>query len=74
MDESFIERAEELERAERDEALRKASRACAPEFHENFDGTHCIEDDCGEVIPPGRLALGKIRCVTCQELREKARP
>ena len=71
MDESFIERAEELERAEREEALRKAARACAPEFHQFFDGKHCIEDDCGEEIPPGRLALGKIRCVTCQWIKER---
>lgn len=34
--------------------------------------TECV--DCDDDIPPARLALGKIRCVTCQskkELKEK---
>ena len=35
----------------------------------DFDGKHCI--DGGEVIPPARLALGKIRCIRCQEIFEK---
>jgi len=37
----------------------------------DFDGKHCV--DGGEVIPKGRLALGKIRCVYCQELLERNR-
>ena len=40
-----------------------------PEFHEDFDGIHCVE--CGDEIPEGRLALQKIKCVFCQEAFEK---
>ena len=31
--------------------------------------TECIE--CEEEIPTGRLNLGKVRCIDCQELRER---
>lgn len=42
-----------------------------PETHPDFDGKHCIDCD-GEIIKE-RLALNKIRCVTCQEIIEKRR-
>lgn len=42
-----------------------------PESHPNFDGTHCVEEDCGVQIPQARLAMGKVRCVDCQTLIEK---
>jgi len=34
----------------------------------NFDGKTCVE--CAEDIPQARLALGKVRCVLCQETIE----
>ena len=37
----------------------------------DFDGKHCFE--CDDVIPEARLALGKFRCVPCQELEERGR-
>lgn len=44
-----------------------------PEQVQNPDGTwphtECI--DCDDEIPQGRLALGKVRCIDCQELKEK---
>ena len=52
------------------EAEARARGKSAPEHDPSFDGTHCIEDDCGAVIPPARLALGRIRCVDCQRLTE----
>jgi RNA polymerase-binding transcription factor DksA len=39
-----------------------------PETHPDFDGESCIE--CGNTIPQGRLAIGKIRCVECQRALE----
>ena len=27
----------------------------APEQHPGFDGIHCVEEDCGEEIPPERI-------------------
>lgn len=44
-----------------------------PEQVQNPDGswphTECI--DCDEPIPEGRLALGKVRCIDCQEEKER---
>jgi len=49
--------------------IEEASRRAAPERDPGFDGIHCI--DGGEVIPKARRALGKIRCLECQEALEK---
>ena len=35
----------------------------------DFDGTSCY--DCEELIPEGRLKLGKYTCISCQTIREK---
>ena len=40
-----------------------------PETDPNFDGENCL--DCGSEIPEQRLAMGKIRCVICQDKIEK---
>jgi hypothetical protein len=74
MDENYLEMAERLDSAQRDASVAAASRAAQAESHPNFDGQHCI--DCDGEIPAGRLALGRIRCVYCQESRERknARP
>lgn len=53
------------------DALQRALGHSAPESHPDFDGTHCVEEDCGIEIPPARLAMGKVRCVGCQGLLEK---
>lgn len=46
--------------------------AAKPEQKRNDDGTWPRPDcDCGEAIPAGRLALGKIRCVECQRDHER---
>lgn len=60
----------EEERATREREVRDAAR---PETHPNFDGKHCVEEDCGEEIPEERLKLGRVRCVDCQGRREKER-
>lgn len=73
MDEWHYERAERIAEAARAEAEADARAAAAPQHHPDFDGLHCIEPDCGAEIPAGRLALGKIRCVDCQALRETRR-
>lgn len=61
-----LDQASRTEQMERDNALKAASLACAPQTHARFDGLHCVEDDCGVEIPAGRLALGKVRCADCQ--------
>lgn len=60
-----------------DGAIAAARRANAPETHPDFDGETCVE--CGEDIPPARLAMKKVRCVHCQgalehKSKQHARP
>lgn len=51
------------------EALRQIRQAAQEQSHPDFDGKTCL--DCANDIPNQRLALGKIRCVDCQELIER---
>ncbi len=53
------------------DALNRALGKSGPEKHPDFDGIHCVEEDCGVEIPPGRLLHGKVRCVDCQHALEK---
>jgi RNA polymerase-binding transcription factor DksA len=55
----------------RQEAIRRQALASAQEYDPEFDGVHCIA--CDDDIPDGRLLLGKIRCITCQEIKERRR-
>lgn len=50
-------------------AIAETRARLAPEKHPDFDGETCIE--CGEDIPKQRLAMGRIRCVHCQEIIER---
>ena len=61
---------ETLEACQAD-AERRARGRSAPEQHPDFDGENCVEEDCGVAIPPARLALGKVRCIECQERKER---
>lgn len=69
MDERFLDVAAALELQQRENAIAKARGK--PESDPAFDGQHCIA--CDDQIPVARLALGKIRCVACQETRERRR-
>jgi RNA polymerase-binding transcription factor DksA len=51
--------------------IARAQALAAPELDPSFDGVHCV--DGGEEIPEARLALGKIRCVSCQTALERTR-
>ena len=73
MDEWQFDLAQRLEEVARATAERAAHEACAPQTHEAFDGIHCVEPDCGEAIPVGRLNLGRVRCRDCQERIETRR-
>ena len=55
------------------DAERRARGKSAPESHPDFDGQHCVEESCGVEIPVGRLALGKVRCIDCQQLKEQGK-
>lgn len=64
-----IDDAQTVNELHQEVSLAEARAKTAPETHPDFDGKHCVE--CGEEIPPGRLALGKVRCVECQTVIEK---
>lgn len=71
--------ADDLDRAARttnianQEAIAARRRKAAPEQVMNKDGTWPTTDceDCGNPIPEGRLALGRVRCILCQTAKEK---
>lgn len=62
-----FDHASDIELAFREAAIARARQAEA--VPKDFDGESCT--DCGLEIPKGRLALGKFRCVHCQELKDK---
>ena len=51
------------------------SYLAAPEQRQNEDGTWPVTEctSCGNDIEEGRLNLGKVRCLMCQETLEKKR-
>ena len=51
------------------DALERARGKDAPEHHPSFNGANCV--DCGVVIHPARLAMGKVRCTECQSFIER---
>lgn len=67
-----LDAASELTQQLNDAYIRNARDKARPEQEQNPDGswprTQC---DCGDGIPPARLALGKIRCISCQQDRER---
>ena len=65
----FLDQAEETAQAFTDESVAKVRKALEPETHPDFDGESCV--DCWEAIAKGRLTLGKVRCIYCQEILEK---
>lgn len=51
------------------QSLNAQRELIAPEKHPDFDGETCVS--CGDDIPPERLKMGRVRCVYCQEVKEK---
>jgi RNA polymerase-binding transcription factor DksA len=66
-----VDRAQGVVEVCTEEAERRIRKQVGPETHPDFDGAHCVT--CEEPIPAARLALGKVRCVYCQEDLEKGR-
>lgn len=69
-----LDRASAVEQASTEESIDRARRAARPE-QECVDGKWETEEcvDCGELIEPGRLQLGKCRCFQCQSMLEVRR-
>jgi RNA polymerase-binding transcription factor DksA len=53
-------------------AIAQRRAETAPQAHPKFDGKHCVEAECAVEIPAERLAAGRIRCVDCQSILERA--
>lgn len=69
-----LDRAQELTTLLNDAYVDNARALAKPEQVRNPDGSWPVtECECGESIPAGRLALGKIRCIACQTDLEKER-
>lgn len=68
-----IDRAAAISDAHNEDCVANARRAIEPEQVPDADGnfTHvdCIE--CGDELPTARLNLGRVRCVACQEIKER---
>lgn len=68
-----IDRANELAQLFTDKAVFAAMAKARPQQVAGADGEYPTPDcaDCGEPIPPARLALGRIRCIDCQRRFER---
>jgi RNA polymerase-binding transcription factor DksA len=66
-----LDQAQEITDFMREAQLQRVREHAKPEQHPNFDGRHCVEEDCEAEIPDERLALGRIRCVDCAARLEK---
>lgn len=68
-----LDQAAAIAAAAADDGIAAARRRAAPEQTKNEDGTWPVTEclDCGCDIPEGRLNLGKVRCVFCQEAKER---
>jgi len=69
-----LDQASQLTQALTDVAVANARVSARPEQVQRPDGSWPqTECECGEPINEGRLALGKIRCIACQQDLEKER-
>lgn len=68
-----LDAATELTSRMTDSYVALARKKSVPEQAQNPDGTWPTTEceDCGVDIPAARLAMGKVRCVDCQAVKEK---
>jgi RNA polymerase-binding transcription factor DksA len=69
LEENELEMAEMLSQAHMENMIAVSRMALAPEIHEKFNGTSCVE--CGNDIHKDRLAMGRVRCTNCQSAQER---
>jgi RNA polymerase-binding transcription factor DksA len=69
-----FDRASDLEIAQTESSIAAVRNAAKPEQVKvggEWRQKEC--EDCGDEIPIGRLDLGRIRCIACQEALERRR-
>lgn len=68
-----IDKASELADAFTEHSIQAVQARNKPEQVKNPDGTwpheECIE--CGDTLPLARKELGRVKCISCQEIFEK---
>lgn len=64
------EAAQRQQEAENLRCLKEVQARLQPETDPDFDGKHCVE--CWDLIPKARLEQGRIRCVKCQDAKERS--
>jgi len=67
----MLDQASDLQEKINQSGRAQNERALAPQKHPDFDGVHCVEEDCGEDLPPIRIVMGRIRCTPCQVAADK---
>lgn len=69
----ILDQADALTQTLRDAGIANVRNALRPQQTQNPDGTWPITecDDCGVDIPAERLAMARIRCTCCEDVREK---
>lgn len=65
----YIDEAQAVNELHQEVSLKNQLVKAQPEKHPDFDGWHCV--DCGDEIPAKRLGLGRIRCIGCQDYKER---
>ena len=73
-----LDQASHLAATLNEDGVRDARRKAAPEQEQLPDGTwpttECVGyagEECGDDLPEARLKMGRIRCVRCQQKKEK---
>jgi len=64
-----LEMAGQLEELERERGRAVVRDALRPVKHPDFNGSDCV--DCGDKLPPVRLAYKWVRCAPCQSEIER---
>jgi RNA polymerase-binding transcription factor DksA len=64
-----VDMASELEMIFNEKAIEAVTARLKPETDPDFDGKTCVE--CGDDMPPIRLAYNRIRCCNCQTIKER---
>jgi len=65
----FIDDAQAVNELHQEVSLKNQQAKVLPEVHPGFDGWHCV--DCDVEIPAKRLGWGRVRCVDCQDHKER---
>lgn len=64
-----LDRTQEFILATNENQIAAHRKKLEKETHAEFDGSTCVA--CGELMPQERLDNGRVRCTTCQGIKER---